>query len=61
MTNQRKISINIAIETAVKCGVVFVDKFMHENKDELIKVMKEAEATERWTLIQEKVKELAGA
>ena len=61
MKNQRKISVNIAIETATKCGVVFIDRFMNENKDELIKVMKEAEATERWALIQEKVKELAGA
>lgn len=60
MTNLRKISINIALETLAKNGVLNVEGFMHENKAELIAVMKEAEKTERWTLIQDKVKELLG-
>ncbi len=58
MTNLRKISINIALETLAKNGVLNPSNFMRENKTELIKVMKEAEATEHWTLIQDKVKEL---
>lgn len=61
MTNQRKISVNIAIETLAKSGVLDVSGFMSENKTALIAVMKEAEKTERWTLIQDKVKELVEA
>ena len=61
MTKSRIISVNIAVETAVKSGVLNVEKFMSENKTELIEVMKQAENTERWTLIQDKVKELVNA
>ena len=60
MTNLRKTSINIAVETLAKNNVLNVEGFMRENKAELIATMKEAEKTERWTLIQEKVKELLG-
>ena len=58
MTNLRKISVNIAIETLAKHNVINPAAFMHEHKDELLAAMKEAEATEHWTLIQDKVKEL---
>lgn len=58
MTNLRKISINIVLETLAKNNVLNPTAFMRENKDELIKTMKEVEKTERWTLLQEKVKEL---
>ena len=58
MTRERQISVNIAIDTAVKNGVVFVEQFMSNNKSELLKVMKEAETTEHWALIEDKVKEL---
>lgn len=58
MTNNRKISINITIETLTKRGIIDISGFMKENRDELIETMKEAEATERWTLIQDKVKEI---
>jgi AAA15 family ATPase/GTPase len=61
MTNLRKISVNIAIETLAKNGVLNIQGFMSENKAELIETMKEAEKTERWTLIQDKVKELLEA
>lgn len=60
MTNLRKTSINIALETLAKNGVLNPTPFMQENKAELIATMKEAEATEHWTLIQDKVKELLG-
>lgn len=58
MTNLRKISINIVVETLAKNGVLNIEGFMRENKAELLKVMEQAEKTERWTLIQDKVKEL---
>jgi len=61
MTNLRKISVNIAIETLAKNNVLNIEGFMSENKTELIAVMKEAEATEHWSLIQDKVKELLEA
>lgn len=58
MTNLRKISINIALETLAKNKVLNVQGFMLDNKAELIETFKQAEATEHWTLIQDKVKEL---
>lgn len=58
MTTNRKISLNIATRIATESGVVFVGAFLQEYKDELLPVMKEAEATEHWTLIAEKVKEI---
>lgn len=61
MTNLRKISVNIAIETLAKNNVLNPAAFMHEHKAELIETMKEAEKTEHWTLIQDKVKELLAA
>lgn len=61
MTNQRKTSINITLETLAKAGVLNPQGFMNENKAELIETMKEAETTERWSLIPAKVKELLEA
>ncbi len=58
MTNLRKTSVNIAVRTATQSGVVFVEGFMHEYKDELLPVMREAEKTENWTSIAEKVREI---
>lgn len=58
MTNLRKISINIALETLAKHKVLNISGFMASHKAELIETMKEAEKTERWTLVQNKVTQL---
>lgn len=58
MTNNRKISINIAVTTLVKNKVLNPIAFLNNNKEELLPIMREAEATEHWTLIQNKVKQL---
>lgn len=58
MTRDRQISVNIAIDTLAKNKVLDISSFMSEHKVELLKVMKEAEATQHWTLIQDKVKKL---
>lgn len=58
MTTNRKISVNIAIETLAKHKVLDISAFMTTHRDELLETMKEAEATEHWTLIKDKVEEL---
>jgi hypothetical protein len=58
MTNNRKISINIAVGVLAKNKVLNPIAFLKANKEQLLPVMKEAEATEHWTLVQDKVKEL---
>ena len=58
MTNLRVTSINITLEALSKAGVLNPQAFMTRNRAELIETMKEAEATDRWSLIPAKVKEL---